>query len=91
MDENPGIKSGFEYIYNTCLANSEMMNYFSNNREEFEIKMTRDELKNIYAENEQELTRELSDGKTLRDIYEVNSDNPFDDEIANNFSTLQNY
>ena len=85
MDENSGIKSGFEYIYNSCLANSEMMNYFSNNREEFEIKMNRDELRDIYSDNDQELSRQLSDGKTLSDMYDVNDDNPFDEEIANNF------
>lgn len=86
IDKNPGIKAGFEYIYNTCQANSEMINYFSNNREEIEIKMNRDELKEVYADDNDELTRKLSDGKTLSDIYQVNSDNMFDEEIANSFS-----
>jgi hypothetical protein len=84
LDENPELKQIFAYFYYNNQA-SLSLKYLSNQREEVTIKLEREELKEIYADNEDILMKKLSDGKTLNDIYEKTSVNPFDDEIANAF------
>ena len=86
MEDNPKVKAGFEYLYNYWLQNAENMNYFSNTREEIDMKFDRDELRQIYSDNEVELNRQLSDGKKLSDLFEISDTNPLDEDIARSFS-----
>lgn len=86
MDENPGIKAGFEFIFNYWQTNSETMNYLSNNREELGIKLDRDELRQIYKNDDDEMTRQLSDGKRLSDLFTTSDMNLLDEEIAEAFN-----
>lgn len=87
MDFNPDLKQGFEYLFNYYRANSKSaIADMSNYREEIGISIERAELKEIYLDNEQQLNRELLDGKTLSDTFEITEDNPLDDEIAGLFN-----
>lgn len=85
MEHNPKLKSGFEYLYNYWLENVENMNLMSNNREEIGMRNDRDELREIYSNNEAELNRQLSDGKKLSEVFQISDTNPLDDEIASLF------
>jgi len=85
IDENPSLKAGFEYIYNYYQANSEIFNQLSNSREELDIRLDRETMGEKYADNDQEMNKLLSNGKTLNDIYDVNPQNPLDEELANSF------
>jgi hypothetical protein len=85
LDFNPGLKAGFEYIYNYFQTNSEAMNYLSNSREEMDIKMDREQLSTRYANNQDEMNKLLSDGKRLSDIYELGDSNPLDSQISEMF------
>lgn len=88
IEEYPSLKASFEYIYNYFLANSEEMQLLSNSREEMEIKLEREELSEIYADNSQEINKTLADGKRLADNYQVSQSNPFDDAMAETFNIL---
>jgi hypothetical protein len=86
MDFNPKLKTGFEYLYNYWMFNQEALNDMSNYREEIGMSLDRAELKEIYSDNEQQLNRQLTDGKRLSDVFEITADNPFDDEISEMFN-----
>lgn len=86
MDFNPKLKTGFEYLYNYWMFNQEALNDMSNYREEIGMSLDRAELKEIYSDNEQQLNRQLTDGKRLSDVFEITEDNPFDDEISEMFN-----
>ena len=86
MKFNPTLKTGFEYLYNYWLANQGALSDMSNYREEIGISIDRTELKEIYADDSQQLNRQLTDGKRLSDTFEITETNPLDDEIAGLFN-----
>lgn len=86
MDFNAELKAGFEYLYNYYLANKEALVDMSNYREEIGISIDREDLREIYMDDEQQLNRQLTDGKRLSDQFEITETNPFDDEIAGLFN-----
>lgn len=88
MEEYPTMKTGFEYLMNYCRLNREEINYMSNNREELMMKSDREDLKELYADDEQQLNKVLTDGKRLSDVFETSESNPLDDEIADIFMNL---
>lgn len=78
---DPTAKAG-----NWRLNNPSLFNKLSNNREEINMKINRDNLKEIYSDNENALSKQMSDGKRLSDTFQVSDTNPLDDEIASLFT-----
>ncbi len=89
IDDNPVLKSGFEYMYNYMSANSDAMRLLTNSREEMDIKLEREELKEVYSADSVEMEKILSDGKKLNDVYQMSASNPLDEELADSFRNLQ--
>lgn len=85
LEQYPELKPGFEYMYGYMAANRETMSILSNNREEHNIKIERDELREVYEDDEDELNKRLSDGTRLSDVFDVTQNNLLDDEIAEAF------
>jgi hypothetical protein len=83
VEENPNEKSG-----NWRLNNPDLLRKLSNNREEINMKIDRDELREIYSDDENALNRQLSDGKRLSDTFQISETNPLDDEIASMFADI---
>ena len=88
MEFNPSLKAGFQYFYNYFLENQNALKTLSNNREEINMKIDRDELRDIYIDDEKALNTQLSDGKKLSDTFQISDNNPLDDEIASWFNEL---
>ena len=86
LKEHPELKTGFEFLMVYWLQNSDMLTTMSNNREELGMKLERDLLRNHYADDENTLNIQLSDGKKLRDAFDISDSNPLDsDDIIDIF------
>lgn len=82
IKNNPSLKQGFDYLFTYWINNTEMLNLLSDNRDEVGMKLERDSYYNNiddYTEEEQALyfDRQLTDGKTLRDKFELSDSNMF--------------
>ena len=80
LKEKPQLKQGFEFLMAYWLQHSDMLQTMSNNREELGMKLERDMLRNHYSDDEETLNIQLSDGKKLRDAFDISDSNPLDSE-----------
>lgn len=88
VDSYPEIKKGFDYLWTYAQAENSTANLLSNANEELGIKMDREILSEMYNDNASEMSKKLTDGKTLSDIYQLSSNNPLDEEIAETFRNV---
>lgn len=88
IENDPELKSALAYLfsYYRDSDNKAALVQLSNYREELNIAFEREELREIYSDNPEQLNKELTDGKRLSDIYEVSETNPLDEEIAELFN-----
>jgi len=89
IDLNPGLKAGFEYFHRYWQTNQKTLQKLSNAREEVGMKLDRDELRDIYSDDDEALNTQLSDGTKLADYFEISGDNPLDDEIMSLFNDFE--
>lgn len=88
LDENPDLKLGFDYIRMNWEAHRSDMELLSNQREELGMKIERDDLREIYADDEEAMNVQLTDGKRLGDVFEISDTNPLEQEIGAIFDEL---
>lgn len=87
LKERPELKKGFEFLMTYWLQNSDMLETMSNNREELGMKLERDMLRDHYSDDEDTLNIQLSDGKKLKDAFDISKSNPLDsDDIFSIFN-----
>lgn len=86
MEDNPGLKKGFEYLTYYFIANRENMNLLSNSREELGIKY---DLEEEVKDENSKFAEAVRNGKKLSDVYEITDGNLLDEEIARGFRDLR--
>lgn len=86
IDNNPKLKAGFEYFFNYWQQNKRALEKLSNSREEIGMKIDRDELREIFGNDDDALNTQLSDGTKLGDVFDISDTNPLDDEIYGMFN-----
>jgi hypothetical protein len=86
IDNNPKLKAGFEYFFNYWQQNKRALEKLSNSREEIGMKIDREELREIFGNDDDALNTQLSDGTKLGDVFDISDTNPLDDEIYGMFN-----
>lgn len=75
IESNTELKMAFEYLYRYFQENNVQLEILSNAREEIDMKIERDELREIFSDNDVILNKQLSDGKKLSDLFEISDNN----------------
>lgn len=85
LTKRPELKSSMEYLTTYWAQNTDALTALSNDREEFGMKFERDKLKNEFFDNDDVLNMQLSDGKKLKDEFDISQKNIFTNQMYDAF------